>query len=638
MMCAMWSKHSAQKQKKDVEHREIRAAVFAWLREVVTESDVIRVESNEVTYVRYIFPIKPGDEPQRVYDVLGSETFVVRFGIVVPLVGSDAWREVFATRDVSIFESVKRPSRIVPLRQGFSSHEQHELLRIARIAFGHKIAHPDSWECPAVRGLPQRFDLKCSAGVAYWIDGALRGSHIVEARALYDGVAMAAMLAAKDERFAPIAEKDVMRTRIEVIVMVEPWLPFYFLSRPWAPVDHRYGYRLSKGNSAGWFLPEIFNIRELPAGKDFFAQLANEKAQLPQGSEVAAAITCFPVFDYIEDASGLDVVELYGPIPHASRYLSVSDTEDALRAFGREVADWLVRFQRKDGSWPLQIHALTGVEGATDIVRSALSVLALAIFALVADNKEYSRAASRAYDSLRVIADHAEASPDASRVLLFAYLGQAAYYLRRQKDTERYASRVAKHIGSFEFEPILHGQVAAALRLSAMQSGPVAKARVAVLTLLHEEVLRMFDDTEGVHSLTSWAQVVSALDGTDYSTTSIHLADWLASYCTDNGSFPNFDRFPYREEAYSRGTSKIVEVLALNESRFRPVIRNAFAWLRSLLYTDESMFFIRPAVREHIRGGFRHDYFRSCAWIDTNAHVLIGISRVLSSRARHVLA
>src|SRR5690606_17709518 len=86
---------------------------------------------------------------------------------------------------------------------------------------------------------------------------------------------------------------------------------------------------------------------------------------------------------------------------------------------------------------------------------------------------------------------------------------------------------------------------------------------------------------------------------------------------------------------YTRGTSKIFEVLAVDTKKYASALRYAQSWLSSMQYNELNSFFIRPDFRKYVSGGFRHDYNNPDIWIDSSGHYILGASRILSSAVNH---
>jgi hypothetical protein len=101
---------------------------------------------------------------------------------------------------------------------------------------------------------------------------------------------------------------------------------------------------------------------------------------------------------------------------------------------------------------------------------------------------------------------------------------------------------------------------------------------------------------------------------------------WYLSQKLPDGSFPGNTTSSY---GYVRGTGKIFEVLALHDEYTESRYHDTLAWFYTMQYTPSNTFFVQENIRKEMYGGFRHDYVNSSVWIDANAHVLIGIARIL---------
>jgi hypothetical protein len=128
-------------------------------------------------------------------------------------------------------------------------------------------------------------------------------------------------------------------------------------------------------------------------------------------------------------------------------------------------------------------------------------------------------------------------------------------------------------------------------------------------------------------NLAAWSELANTFWGID-NEFARKIFDWLKKYQLPNGAFAAETNSSF---AYTRGTGKIFEILALNPKENNEEINKALFWLAAMQYTGENTFFIPPKNRHLIMGGLRHDYFNPETWIDAAGHFLLGASRLISA-------
>ncbi len=603
----------------------IFAEVFAWLRGVVQRDEIIQVVYKGTEYLyQYAFPIFPGDVPKRITTGAERAAFYLR----EPARGmlDDSWVQIFVSPRFELFEYAHRVGAYAPLRLGFSDQEQRLLMQAARQSLAAFLRNEPA---PSVDMSPSRLFVQCTVGVALWCNGALRGSQVVENRALITGVVVAARNAAVDARFVPLAPHELLETRIEITVLVGPRFT-YVRGNDTDAINPIYGYQMQHKNRIGWLFPEIGNRLSLPTQKGFFQLLASQKTGIAQDEEKDAHITTFPICDIIESADWSRVIRLRGPIPALSPQFRTAKLDRAeLLLLGESAAAWLLGMQRVDGSMPLYRDPFTGMEGGVDLVRLALTVQALVEYGRVVAAPHIIASAEKSYRYLvSLVQSQQGVGQEDVSVLVSLYLGHAAYALAKDVDVVKHAARVAVAISDMLFDPIVHAQALSLCALLPTQHDMRRSIGAQLCCQVQEQVRAMLHKKNSQTSLALWIECAHALLRAGETRSAEEVASWCAQLQCADGSFPNYTHDTF-ETAYTRGTAKIVEVLSCWPIRFEQEIAKAMQWLSTMQYTDDSLFFVPTELRDGLRGGFRHDYFRPAAWIDTNAHLLLGITRLL---------
>ena len=192
-------------------------------------------------------------------------------------------------------------------------------------------------------------------------------------------------------------------------------------------------------------------------------------------------------------------------------------------------------------------------------------------------------------------------------------------------------NKILGRINTASFRPILFAQTVSFLNIvvdNKKYSYNIQKELHKITTNLKENFKKARKDKNTNLSLAEWAEMTYSFMKSDpqFSET---VAYWLARQQLQSGAFPSST---YSNFVYTRGTSKIFEVLALYPSLFQKELTKAFQWLFLMQYTKENTFFVAPEVRHKIIGGVRHDHFNQEAWIDSAGHLLLGGARLLENK------
>lgn len=608
--------------------------LLAWLRTILRPDDILNITAQGHTKrIRFQFPLLPGNAYEELGDTYaGKETFRIRDAADKKGRPDDthAWVCIFANTKVVVYESLSRAKKhlLRPLRYGFSDQEMRDLTNIARNVLIKKLSQQEVSE----KTFPymHRFHLPCAVGVALWVDGALRGSQIVERVPLGKGIARAALRSLSDQRFHPLTQSDLSQVRIQISVILGPMLPYESHTIRSNTIDPFLGYKLTHGKRTGWYLPEIFNLKRFRTEQEFINSLAVHKAHITLPHENAFTVLSMPVIDLLEAAPQENrTLRLIGPVAE-KRFSEKLPLKELVSEIAFPAAAWLERTQRSDGSFPLFINPKNGESSEENLPRTFLAANAMVRFGKSAAHGAYIQAAEKSYTyGLTRTRSHTAEIP----LIAWIYLGQTAYELGDQETYKRITKRVANTIEKTSFEPIVHAQACSLFLLGNTDSVDSDLHRLcsAIALKLRDACTIPKNDTHPQYSLARVAECIPVLEKTGHSAEAqATLRLFLESQCT-NGSFPNSFDEPYPQTAYTRGTSKILEVISLYPDTCHSAIRKTLQWLACMQYTEDSSFFVPTGHRQKIAGSFRHDYFEPNAWIDTNAHLLIGASRILNN-------
>jgi AMMECR1 domain-containing protein len=590
--------------------------VLSWIRTIALEDDVFFLATREKEgHYNYPFPSYPSDRPVPLRGAVAPER--VRFAIhthgVAPRVEGDGWRVVIAVRDITVHERDAPHGRDRPLRLGLSEAEAQAVLTYARQCVEATVSGGETAKAPPPSGELSRLARRAEIGIALWTRGSLRGSVIWPANPVMRATQLAAEWACKDARFAPLSASDLEHTRIQVSFIHEPRVPITTREIESCDVYADKAAFVSKGKHLGVYLPEILNVHPRRTLRSFADSLAREKAGLP-GFDAETAFEVSSVSEYIDSADRSRALSLVGPMPGAG-----SVSSEVRRASGALAAAWLARIQRGDGALPLRVHPLTGMAEGLDVPRMAFVAHALAAFGVatgVASAVETARQVNAWLDRTREGAK----LPPSSALLTACYRGKSALTLGDDAAVEAATLEALARIESAPREPLVLAH--AASFFSSLRGHSEATRRGAALRAELEERFHRARRAGEPMSLAEWAELAVAFP-TD-SPIAGELVDWLTSAQLASGAFPDSTASDF---AYTRGTGKVFEVLALSPGPSRAALDRALAWLVTMQYTDDSMFFVPEEHRARVLGGLRHDAFDMRAWIDAVGHVLLGLAR-----------
>jgi AMMECR1 domain-containing protein len=473
--------------------------------------------------------------------------------------------------------------------------------------------------------------------VSFWIEGSLRGCMVAYQLPLKKALQEATWRAARDPRFKPVLKEEQEKARLEITLLsLEGAIPF-FQFREQKTIDPEKAYRVVYQNREGWLLPEVFNAVRFQGMEGFLKTLLTEKGgfRIDTRFLAQAKIEIFHVEDYIESEQKTQLLPLVGPlVKHRERYSSF-DTQFVrdCKSLLHQAAEQLLGTQEDDGNIPPIIEPLSGKTRQVDWVRLALSATALEIFGQVTGRETYRVGARKAGEYIWAHGYHHPYLDTSTRTLCRVYYGEYLWSAGRTDEAKSVAWETLKQIHLVRFEPILCLKGASFLLL--FDERAFFKTAQALFESVWQDFLKK-QTSKKSFELALFPELVAVADKlfaftqeTKYQEKSMYVTDWLIACQHQRGSFPSVTGGT--DFAYTRGTGKIFEVLALNPKRNQESILRAFEWLRDMQYTKENTFFIPAANRAKILGGFRHDALNQEVWIDASAHVLLGGARLLSA-------
>jgi AMMECR1 domain-containing protein len=620
-------------------------AVLSWIRSIVLEDDIICIDAPPVllarlvrgwvwercAYVRFAAPSLPSGRPELVKQpsdrararfVIRSRTHAVSESTdpspFLPAVGDEpGWRTILNVRDIVVIERDAAHGSERPLRLGLSAEEGLGILRHARTSAERFLSgakhDPRGIHPPENRRLAQR----TAVAVALWTRGRLRGSVIVSPGPAMRMVREAAIAACQDVRFARLSADDLNETVFQVGFLHAPRVP---LSRHEIATRDAYPDKalfVSDGTRSGAYLPEAFNVlaRRTVRMQSLVGSVARDKASLKELGPSARVEVC-ELTELVESADRSRVVRLVGPLA----CLDDASVRGRVHAAGRAACEWLAAIQREDGSLPLFVRPSSGQAEGTDTVRCAMTAEALAAFGTAHELESAVESARRVLGWL----DRSRSQWIEKRDLSLPttiYRGKAAFTLRDDAVVEAAVKHVMKELEGPDPGPLVLAHAATFLALAS--TNHAAASRCESLRNGLAERFRRSTASEKPMALAEWAELVAAFPAG--SKISQDVCDWLRNRQLPSGAFPETTA---SEFAYSRGTGKVFEVLALRPNESPGTLDRALGWLLSMQYRPDSAFFVPHDHWPRVLGGLRHDYFGPDAWIDAAGHLLLGLARL----------
>jgi len=623
-----------------------------WLNEHSNSGECILVAKNESLYELFFnTSLKIGDIPKikKIKGWSGEQKqpdFVLlakgEEGII-PFVLDKHWHCTAGGFFFTLYENINRFKNLpVPIRFGLSDKEKKFMVERARLVLEKFLKNGELPAQEIFLDLPFYFRIRTDLCVALWTGGKLRGSVIVQNLMLWEGLIKAVVDASRDPRFKPISYYELENTRIEIALISDFHLalPKIFIKQN-KILPHK-GYRLILGEKSGWFLPEVFNVRNFQNLNEFLDDLSQEEAGLAPTAwrNSRAKIEIFDVEDFIENKEHIGINNLFGPI------IMPASGIEKLKERAQRAGDWLANIQEPDGNFPPIINPLTGRASQIDWPRSAFSAWALAELVLTfgQKGKKYQKAAEKHFQFINSyiwepgfrVQFLTLAYVGQESLALFKILGTGQYYLAAVKIAERILAAGEQIL----FESITFQQIASFLAEMA-----VFERRFLEPAQRFANIARAnFENNlakKNSQNLAFQAELVNVFDklfkltqDNDYKEFSRRVADWLVSFQFlqgPKGIFGPFAGATDSDSVYTRATGKIFEALA-NLVEYRESAQKALAWLLAMQYTKENIFFVPTEFRSKIIGGFRHDYFNQAAWIDAAGHFLLGAVRLMNNK------
>lgn len=456
------------------------------------------------------------------------------------------------------------------------------------------VQHPTNEEINFAKSSTHRTD------VTIWIDGELRSSIITDAAITTDSIPYICNQILSDKRFRAIELRELPQASIEFTKLSRLTVPLSRKRLASRQLHPSHGLCIKTDSSIGYYLPLVHNCRSFSSVAEQIATLKQEK--LPNSNKQKAFCFEFPTSGVLNNPSDT-FKPMYGPVL-ASELVSDSQIKESVEL----AKTFLQRHTYETGYISPIASLLHTYTNKLDLPRQALTALALSH---IGD-----------YDHAKKISHYTQEQVDRQSVqnkaLTLAYLSQTAFYLNDPESAYVLAIEAYRLHEQQQFEnTITRSQIARSLQLLNHEAGH------SLTESLYEKFNRQRKSGISV-SLAKFAELIT-LSKTHDPSFHLEIKCWYTSQQLPDGSFPDSTQSDF---VYFRGTSKIVEALAVTE--LNEVVLAGLSWMRQMQYTSENDYHLYPDRRIDLLGGFRHDYSNRDAWIDSNAHFLIAAHRHLT--------
>lgn len=477
------------------------------------------------------------------------------------------------------------------LRQGLSTPQKRELLRFARAIL---VSSYDTESVPPKPLSPNLFPKallqeKCVVDVAWYVDGRARGSMVAQG-SLWESVADAAEQLTHDRRFKPVSQEECQSAIIEMTVTTGPWITLMqsdlAVSRAYHHLMHRVDHA---GCARGWFVPNVCLLPGHSTELGLVNRLIYSKAGLTQEQTQRAVCKVATGSVFFEDEEK--------PRPIA---------EDRA-AFEQNLCTHILSTIDASGFVRCRTDLAGTYAQCLDAVRTAFTWHTLNEYCTTgrADPTvdEAARRISAFYDSIR------EDLSTADRTL-------GDIYMHRPEAMQMSINELRTWFTTNgPFLPLQWLR----LRYFATEGQPEKADDSTLLQLLYSE----WERTHNTASLALFADLAPVLRAAGCGTQAAALVNWYRELQCSDGSFPDV---PDSNFVYTRGTSKILESLALMPGT-ADTIDQGLRWLRSMQYTPARLYNI-PTYRQPVfRYGLQHDHWGQSVWVDSACHTLLALVR-----------
>lgn len=592
-----------------------------WILVNSVKGEVVAVLSNE----KNIFFVSDGSKLVKTTsaerDVLKS-AFIIVEGVSNLGKYSSTHSLIYEDFDFQLLEDVARHKGLIPVRFGLNESEKKELLSLARCTMLNFFDSKEIGDSSKEILLDfERLGMTGGAGVAVWVEGEVRGSMIIDSGlSLRDSVVKASKLAVRDLRFKPVTKIELSSAQIEITIISEVKIIAHKQE-----INYNNGYLAVSNDIRGWYIPEVFNCRNFWSYSEFRDSLLLSKAKLPAGTEYQ--LFNFTVQDFIDNNNHF--LNLNGPIVDRG---ATNLVDEAIFMKAKSAADWICASQEYDGNIPAIIDVISGcVKQRTDWVRLTFVAWALSDFGVRTKDPMYVSAAEKAYSYFeKYFIDENPVNMDPLTLgIAYSYAGKyllSAHCNDKAKMIEKRISGIDdKNINIFSAINILSFRVRFAV-MTHSSFGNQIDLFFNLVSKFKEDKTKPETQIATYPELAVVASELYKHFGEEvYQEIATEIYLWLKGHQLSDGSFKARVGGGL---AYTRGTTKVFEVLSVDNQTHSEAIELSLSWIDKMQYNSFNTFFVKDKNKPRIIGSLRSGVGNTDAWIDSAAHFIIGVSRL----------
>lgn len=461
---------------------------------------------------------------------------------------------------------------------------------------------------------------------AFWKDGQVRGSMMAYGETVIQAVHNAVTRTLlTDDRWKPLTLEDLNQLVIEITIFSPIRMPVK--ASEGRVLDYTKGYIATQENNLGLYIPEVFNAQKFNDSSHFFYTLVTQKGRITKDKVKDTSLFMFDVCDFVSlpDTRGVLMMSATMPKKHDLGELSALSLSKSVT----QAVDWLLSIQEQDGNVFKSVKVFNARFDEMDWVRMPFTLYALAEWNNIYPSATLSQSVANgiSFCAPHLFPRSVKDYWSDNKILGSISLGNTYCALLQYEDAKLTVDKIIKYTQKRKLGTFTQLQLYSLLeRVVHMCGEPLYQTTLR--QRLSSNCKKLFHESKDNPYTESafWPEAVIAYTFSDPEF-SEEVTRWLLDHQKPDGSFMMSKQSDF---SYTRGTGKIIEVLAPQVKRHLYPLQNACQWMFSMQYTADNLFFVDPKVRQQLVGAFRHDMGNPDAWIDSAGHFILGASRMLT--------
>lgn len=462
---------------------------------------------------------------------------------------------------------------------------------------------------------------------AFWKAGQLRGSMMASGETLKQAVYNAlTRTLLNDERWKPLSLADLDQLVIEITIFSPVKMPIK--AKEERTLDYTKGYIATMNDRLGLYVPEVFNAQKFNDPAYFFYTLVTQKGGIPEDKLKATNLFKFDVCDVVSLPESDQVLMLDATMPVKDALLKLSIS--SLSKSASQAVDWLLSIQEADGNFFKSVKVPRSHFGEMDWAR-----MPLALYALVEWNNNYpSEVLTQAVNKgilfclPHLFPKSGQAYWSDNKIIGAIYLGHTYCALSQCEEAKAIVEKILKYTQKRQLATFTQLQLYSLLERVVQLTKDYSYQIIRRQSLSQSCKKSFYDSKDNPYTESAfWPEAVVAYTFSDPEFAE-EVTTWLFEHQKPDGSFMLSRQ---NDLSYTRGTGKIIEVLAPQIERHFYPLQQACQWMFAMQYTSENLFFVEPELRPQLVGAFRHDMNNPDAWIDSAEHFILAASRMITA-------